>query len=113
MLGRLRMSVNDALKAYERLAGKVFAHRRPFSFYGVVRSMYDHRELVEAIDEVVRMKKNITIDKSECEEPDIDCVQDMLLDRPDEPRVDDVQQTFGGIINSGPTFNSDPTMCRT
>ncbi|MCJ1356604.1 MAG: hypothetical protein MMC33_006599 [Icmadophila ericetorum] len=113
MLGRLRMSVDDALKAYENLAGKVFAHRRPLSFYGVVRSMYDHRELVDAVNEVVRMKRSTILERPASRGPEINCIQDMVLNQPDEPRVDDVQQAVGGLLDSGPTFNSDPSMCRT
>ena len=124
MLGRLRMSVDEALEAYRTLAGKVFAKPRWFSFFGVVRDMYDHHQLKLAIDEVVEGRNNVmrlpqqpesltSSDASLLSEPGDGEVQEIETSQPDEPRRDGMQMSFGGVLNAGPTFNSDPTMCRT
>ena len=116
MLGRLRMSVDESLQAYRDLAGKVFASPRWFSFFGLARDMYDHHELKKAIDAVVwkqRSRLRPPVLKSCPEEPEVGEVQEVLSNQPDEPRIDGVQKAFGGALNSGPTFNSDPAMCRT
>ena len=124
MLGRLRMSVDDALDAYKRLAGKVFAKPRWLSFFGLFRDMYDHHELKVAIDEVVEGRNDYAKlpQKSErpgssaasaMSEPEDDEVEEIESSQPDEPRRDGMQRSFGGVLNAGPTFNSDPTMCRT
>ena len=115
MLSRLRMSVDESLDAYRNLAGKVFARPRWFSFFGLARDMYDHHELRKAINEVVMKKsdKSLPTIKPELRDSEEAEVQEFVNNQPDEPRVDGVQKAFGGALNTGPTFNSDPTMCRT
>ncbi|MCJ1315256.1 hypothetical protein MMC15_000572 [Xylographa vitiligo] len=115
MLGRLRMSVDESLDAYRELAGRVFAQPRWFSLFGLARDMYDHHELRKAINEVVMKQRDRSLptNKPGMRDPDGDEVQEYVNDQPDEPRIDGVQKAFGGVLNVGPTFNSDPTMCRT
>lgn len=115
MLGRLRMGVDEALEAYKTFAGKVFERQRWLSFFGLVRDMYDHRILKTAIDEVVEKRRTDTSIpvKSEPSEPEDHDLQRILPLQSDEPRRDDMQKSSGGALNSVPTFNSDPTMCRT
>ena len=127
MLGRLRMGVDEALDAYRSLAGKVFAKPRWLSFFGIARDMYDHHELKLAIDEVVEGRENYTKPPGRSEPPELSTsselskaletgdheVQELESSQPDEPRMDGMQRSFGGLLNAGPTFNSDPSMCRT
>jgi hypothetical protein len=54
MLGRLKMSVDDCINAYTRLADKVFvkkSHR--FSLTGKVQARYDSDALVEAVKSIM------------------------------------------------------------
>ena len=115
MLSRLRMSVDESLEAYRDLAGRVFAQPRWFSLFGLARDMYDHHELRKAINEVVMKQRDRSLpaNKPELKSSDGNEVQEYINDQPDEPRMDGVQKAFGGVLNVGPTFNSDPTMCRT
>ena len=57
MLGRLRMSVDDCIKAYKDLDGDIFRNPRTFSIRGPAlwpKGKYDHRGLERAIRQVVQ-----------------------------------------------------------
>jgi hypothetical protein len=56
MLGRLRMSVDDCMEEYERLAGDVFGHRRWASVRGPIpwpRDKYDGKRIQRAVEAVM------------------------------------------------------------
>lgn len=99
MLGRLRMSVADALEAYEKLAGDIFSTQQWFSMQGLGRYLYDHTKLEEAVKQVVNEAVEKELDKRE------------PLHRPWRP--EDEQRVAGGAWNTEPTFNSEPSKCRT
>lgn len=57
MLGRLRMNIDDSIKEYENLGGKVFGHSRYFYYRSppfLPRDKYNHKVLEETIKKVVR-----------------------------------------------------------
>ena len=54
MLGRLRMSVQDCINAYIRLADKVFTKtHRPINWKGNIQGRFDHEVLETVINEVI------------------------------------------------------------
>jgi hypothetical protein len=56
MLSRLRMSVDEAIEEYERLAGFIFGHPRIFSIRGPIpfpRDKYSSKRVVEVVQHVV------------------------------------------------------------
>ena len=54
MLGRLRMSVQDCINAYIRLADKVFRKtHRPINWKGNIQGRFDHEVLETVIKEVI------------------------------------------------------------
>ena len=54
MLGRLRMSIDDCIKAYLSLSDRVFQKKRsPFTFKGKIQGKFDSKELERAVKEVV------------------------------------------------------------
>lgn len=62
MLGRLRMSVQDCVKEYEKLAGDIFGHPRWASVRGPLpwlRDKYDGKTIQRAVEDVIirRMSK--------------------------------------------------------
>ena len=59
MLGRLSMTVDECIKAYEDLADRVFGHPRQFHIRKppfVPRDKYDHRLLEGIIKEIVKRR---------------------------------------------------------
>jgi hypothetical protein len=61
MLGRLSMTVDECLEAYQKLADLVFGHPRrlhirkpPF----IPRDKYDHKRLEKAIKEIVKQRNS-------------------------------------------------------
>ena len=91
LLGRLRLTVKEALNIYEELAGDVFGKPHHFSIRGPLpafRPKYDHEVLEEAIKQAIdRHSKQAT------------------------NRL--VHQVAGNVFNPDPTFTSEPLMCRT
>ena len=89
LLGRLRLTVEEALHIYEDFAGEVFGKKRLFSIRSPLlypRGKYDHRKLEEILKSVVN----------------------------DAPHVGRSHKFVGGnVFNPDPTFNSEPTLCRT
>ena len=59
MLGRLHMSVDECLEAYENLAESVFAHPRRFHIRKppwIPRDKYNNEPLERVIKEIVRQR---------------------------------------------------------
>ena len=90
MLGRLRLSARDALCIYENLAHEVFGKPRVWSMRGPLlwaRGKHNHKRLEKAMKNVI----------SSCS-------------------TDSNHLTYRvgpGPFNFDPTFNSEPSMCRT
>ena len=81
MIGRLRMNIDDCIRDYETLGGKVFGHSRwfhlrtlpPFFF---LREKYNHKVLQEVVQDVVRQRipkvsdfpggQNFAFDENRC-----------------------------------------------
>jgi hypothetical protein len=59
MLSRLRMSVDDCLYEYERLAGKIFGKPRPLALGAILWHKYSGKKLEKAIKDVTRRHGNI------------------------------------------------------
>lgn len=60
MLGRLRMNVDDCISEYETLGKKVFGRPRTGHIRSLLwwpRDKYDHRNLEDVIEDVVRRRK--------------------------------------------------------
>jgi hypothetical protein len=96
MLGRLRMSVDEAISAYESLSKDVFGKPRVmFSARGPLphpRGKYNHRNLANIIKTLVNARAATPAA---------------------ERRLQREQLVGGGAFNWEPTFNSEPMMCRT
>ena len=91
LLGRLRLTVKEALNIYEELAGDVFGKPHHFSIRGPLpgfRPKYDHEVLEGAIK--------------------------LAIDRHSKQATNRlVHQVAGNVFNPDPTFTSEPLMCRT
>lgn len=59
MLGRLSMTVDECLEAYENLAGKVFGHPRLLHMRNCLwpKDKYNCRILESVIEEIVRQRE--------------------------------------------------------
>ena len=91
LLGRLRLTVKEALVLYENLAGEVFGTPRIGSMRSLLfwpRGKYDHSKLEHAIKTVVNAHTSEITNHA-------------------------YQQAAGNVFNPDPTFNSEPLMCRT
>ena len=91
LLGRLRLTVKEALRIYEDLAGEVFGKQRWFSIRSPLlwpRGKYNHRKLECAIKGVVQ-----------CHAPRLSSHA--------------IHKVAGNVFNPDPTFNSEPLLCRT
>lgn len=59
MLGRLHMTVDECLEAYENLAERVFAHPRRFHIRKppwIPRDKYNHEPLEKVIKDIVKQR---------------------------------------------------------
>ena len=56
MLGRLRMSVDECLKAFQELLQKIWAHPRAFFLPFIPRDKYNDIVLEEELKRLVRQK---------------------------------------------------------
>ena len=75
MLGRLHMTVDECLEAYENLANYVFGHPRhwhirrpPF----VPRDKYDHKRLEKIFKEIVKERNPNGLNSTEFRQPNED-----------------------------------------
>lgn len=55
MLGRLSMTVEECLKAFEVFAAKAFEHPRKL-FWVIGKYKYDHKPLEDAIKDLIRQR---------------------------------------------------------
>jgi hypothetical protein len=54
MLGRLDMSIDDCIKAYEDLSSKIFGHNRGSSAVAVGRSRYSSTKFEKTVKEFIK-----------------------------------------------------------
>ena len=75
MLGRLHMTVDECLDAYENLAGRVFGHPRHLHIRKppwIPRDKYDHRRLEKIIKDIVKERSPTGHNSTEFRQPNED-----------------------------------------
>ena len=75
MLGRLQMTVDECLEAYENLADDVFGHPRRLHIRKppwIPRNKYNHRRLEEAIKDIVKERSRSRHSSTEFRQPNED-----------------------------------------
>lgn len=82
MLGRLRMTVDECLEAYENLADQVFGHPRHFHIRKppwYPRDKYDHRRLEKVIKDIVKERSPSDHNSTEFRQPNEDMCRTIVI----------------------------------
>lgn len=75
MLGRLHMTIDECLEAYENLADHVFGHPRRLHIRKppwIPRDKYDHRRLEKIIKDIVKERSPAGLNSTEFRQPNKD-----------------------------------------
>lgn len=75
MLGRLHMTVDECIDAYENLAGHVFGHPRHLHIRKppwIPRDKYDHRRLEKIIKDIVKERSPTGHNSTQFRQPNED-----------------------------------------